>query len=69
MANSILSEVIDTSILRNGVLHPAIPVLSTRYRPLASCLPRSGLERSDFVLWPLSTDRHHRAGWSLLGYS
>ena len=54
MGSSILSEVDDTSILRTG--------LSTRYwRPFgwlrASRLspPRSGLERSDFVLWPFST--------------
>jgi hypothetical protein len=26
-------------------------VLSTGYRSLDSCPPRSGLERSDFVLW------------------
>src|ERR1700704_4867254 len=51
MGSSILGEVHDTSILRTE--------LSTRYRsPLgwlqASRLlpPRSGLERSDFVLWP-----------------
>src|SRR5215510_1732304 len=50
MESSILSEVVDTSILRTG--------LSICYRgPLALpasrlLLPRSGLERSDFVLWP-----------------
>ena len=31
--------------------HPAIDVLATGYRPLASC-SRERLERSDFVLWP-----------------
>src|SRR5579859_3653939 len=51
MGSSFLSEVDDTSILRSG--------LSTRYGgPLGRLkasrlsLPRSGLERSDFVLWP-----------------
>ena len=54
MGSSFLSEVDDTSILRTG--------LSTCYwRPLnwlpASRLlpPRSGLERSDFVPWPIAT--------------
>src|SRR5215510_10418692 len=54
MESSILSEVDDTSILRTG--------LSTRYwGPLARLrasrllLPRSGLERSDFVPWPFAT--------------
>jgi len=54
MGSSILSEVDDTSILRTG--------LSNCYwRPLnwlpASRLlpPRSGLERSDFVPWPIAT--------------
>src|ERR1700730_6269966 len=32
----------------------AITILSTGYRPLGSCLPRSGLERSDFVQWHFS---------------
>ena len=32
--------------------HPAIDVLAIGYRPLASCSRESGLERSDFVLWP-----------------
>src|SRR5262245_36502726 len=50
MESSILSEVDDTSILRT--------VLSTCYWPalhsigLSATPPRSGLERSDFVLWP-----------------
>src|SRR5437867_3434771 len=54
MGSSVLSEVDDTSILRTG--------LSTRYcRSLnwlpASrlLLPRSGLERSDFVHWPIAS--------------
>jgi hypothetical protein len=54
MGSSILSEVDDTSILRTG--------FSTCYwRPLGRLLasrllpPRSGLERSDFVLWPVAT--------------
>jgi hypothetical protein len=33
-----------------------MPLLSTGYRPLASP-PRSGLERSDFVLWRFSNAR------------
>jgi|SRR5262245_10993649 len=41
----LLSEVHDTSILRTG-----LPI-STGHRPLGSCIPRSGLSRSDFVLW------------------
>jgi hypothetical protein len=52
--SSILSEVDDTSILRTG--------LSTCYRyplhwrPASRLLPpRSGLERSDFVPWPIAT--------------
>src|SRR5260370_27949925 len=50
MGSSFLSEVDDTSILRTGALH-------CYHYPLSSLpasrllLPRSGLERSDFVLW------------------
>src|SRR6185312_2887071 len=54
MENSILSEVDDTSILRTAP--------PTRYRPRPATgpsaqAPRSGLERSDFVHWPVSTVR------------
>src|ERR1700724_1856867 len=50
MGSSFLSEVDDTSILRTGALH-------CYHYPLSSLpasrllLPRSGLERSDFLLW------------------
>src|SRR5580704_16180620 len=54
MGSSFLSEVCDTSILRAG--------LSTHYWGPLSWLrasrllhPRSGLERSDFVPWPLAS--------------
>jgi hypothetical protein len=54
MGSSILSEVDDTSILRTGLSicywHPL------DWRPTSRLLPpRSGLERSDFVLWPITT--------------
>jgi hypothetical protein len=67
MGSSVLSEVDDTSILRTG--------LSTRYcRSLnwlpASrlLLPRSGLERSDFVPWPQATEKdlHSNVGYAVL---
>jgi hypothetical protein len=50
MGSSFLSEVDDTSILRTGALHRYHHPLTW---PPASrlLLPRSGLERSDFVLW------------------
>jgi hypothetical protein len=45
MESSILSEVDDTSILKTGS-HAAMPVLSTGYRPLASCpAQRAGAQR------------------------
>jgi len=50
MESSILSEVDDTSILRTGLSTPlslsSQPATASRLLP-----PRSGLERSDFVLW------------------
>jgi hypothetical protein len=50
MGSSFLSEVDDTSILRTGALHryhyPLTWLAVSRL-----LLPRSGLERSDFVLW------------------
>ena len=50
MGSSFLSEVDDTSILRTGALHRYHYPLTW---PPASrlLLPRSGLERSDFVHW------------------
>src|SRR6516225_5426620 len=53
MESSILSEVDDTSILRTGLPSPLRPSsqLATGLSPLA---PRSGLERSDFVLCPIA---------------
>src|SRR5712671_2136589 len=53
MGSSFLSEVDDTSILRTGALHryhyPLTWLSASRL-----LLPRSGLERSDFVLWHFS---------------
>src|SRR6266851_2919483 len=53
MGSSFLSEVDDTSILRTGALHryhyPLTWLSASRL-----LLPRSGLERSDFVPWRLS---------------
>src|SRR5882757_350079 len=50
MGSSFLSEVDDTSILRTGALHryhyPLTWLSASRL-----LLPRSGLERSDFVRW------------------
>ena len=50
MGSSFLSEVDDTSILRTGALHryhyPLTWLSASRF-----LLPRSGLERSDFVQW------------------
>src|SRR5262249_25946912 len=54
MESSVLSEVDDTSILRTGLPTPLClsSQLATRLSPRA---PRSGLERSDFVLWHSAT--------------
>src|SRR5438309_11639812 len=53
MGSSILSEVDDASILRTGLStcywHPLDWLPASRLLP-----PRSGLERSDFVLWPIA---------------
>src|ERR1700722_19981664 len=55
MGSSILSEVDDTSILRTGLStcywRPLGRLPASRLRP-----PRSGLERSDFVQWPIATN-------------
>src|SRR5271157_3992657 len=55
MGSSILSEVDDTSILRTGLSicywRPLGRLPASRLRP-----PRSGLERSDFVPWPIATN-------------
>src|SRR5215472_6412697 len=54
MESSFLSEVHDTSILRTGALHRYHYLLT--WLPISRLLlPRSGLERSDFVPWPIST--------------
>jgi hypothetical protein len=62
MGSSFLSELDDTSILRTGALH--------RYHyPLAwlpvsrLLLPRSGMERSDFVRWPAGDIRPIEIPW------
>ena len=54
MGSSFLSEVDNTSILRTGALHRYHYPLTW---PPASrlLLPRSGLERSDFVLWHIAS--------------
>jgi hypothetical protein len=50
MESSILSEVDHASILRTGLPTPLC--LSSQLAPgLSPLAPRSGLERSDFVLW------------------
>ena len=49
MESSILSEVDDTSILRTGLPTP-LCLSSQLATGLAPRAPRSGLERSDFVL-------------------
>src|SRR5215831_13302482 len=51
MGSSFLSEVGNTSILRTGALH-RYHYLLTWLPASRLLLPRSGLERSDFVLWP-----------------
>ena len=50
MGSSFLSEVDDTSILRTGALHRYHYLLTWLPASLL-LLPRSGLERSDFVRW------------------
>src|SRR5215471_10115980 len=53
MESSFLSEVHDTSILRTGALHRYHYLLT--WLPASRLLPpRSGLERSDFVLLPVA---------------
>ena len=55
MGSSILSEVDDTSISKDGALH--LLLASSRPVPASRLLlPRSGLERSDFVRWPIATN-------------
>jgi len=52
MGSSVLSEVDDTSILRTGLSIGYGRTLG--WRPASRLLPpRSGLERSDFVLWQI----------------
>src|SRR5215472_12325487 len=56
MESSFLSEVHDTSILRTGALHRYHYLLT--WLPISRLLlPRSGLERSDFVRWPIASFR------------
>ena len=50
MESSFLIEVDNTSILRTGALHCYHYTLNRLPAPRL-LLPRSGLERSDFVLW------------------
>jgi len=52
MESSILSEVNDASILRTGLSTPLSP-FSQLATGLSALAPRSGLERSDFVPWPI----------------
>ena len=61
-----LSEVDDTSILTTGLPTPLWPSsqLATGPSPLA---PRSGLERSDFVLWHKGNQRKSWLTVGLLG--
>jgi hypothetical protein len=52
-----LSEVDETSILKLGLPTPLrlfsqLVTVSAGRRPIGSCIPRSGLLRSDFVPWP-----------------
>src|SRR5207237_7510359 len=68
MGSSILSEVDDTSILRTGLStcywHPLDWLPASRLLP-----PRSGLERSDFVPWPLASLPEQADNFRFLGYS
>ncbi len=57
MGSSILSEVDDTPILRTGVLHPLLKS-SQPATAFGLLLSRSGLKRSDFVLWHITSLRH-----------
>src|ERR1700757_3903186 len=52
MESSFLIEVDNTSILRTGALHCYHYTLNRLPAPRL-LLPRSGLERSDFVQWPV----------------
>src|SRR5262245_34964136 len=69
MESSILSEVDNTSILRTGTRYWG-PL--ARLRASRLLLPRSGLERSDFVHWPISSQidvRSHVGDWGISGRS
>ena len=55
-----MSEVDETSILKLGLpdpLHPSSQLVTVHSgrRPIGACARLSGLSRSDFVLWPIST--------------
>src|ERR1700747_3315150 len=56
MESSFLIEVDNTSILRTGALHCYHYTLNRLPAPRL-LLPRSGLERSDFVHWPIASFR------------
>jgi hypothetical protein len=60
MGSSFLSKVENTSILRTGPLHRYHYTLN-RLPTSRLLLPRSGLERSDFVLWH-EPDQSGRSG-------
>src|SRR5262245_11714470 len=64
MESSILSEVDNTSILRTGTRYWG-PL--ARLRASRLLLPRSGLERSDFVPWPFASNPGRSALRSLFG--
>src|ERR1700752_1626476 len=57
MESSFLIEVDNTSILRTGALHCYHYTLNRLPAPRL-LLPCSGLERSDFVPWPIATEIH-----------
>src|SRR5215472_7710597 len=68
MESSFLIEASKTSILRTGALH-RYHYLLTWLPASRLLLPRSGLEPSDFVLWPFATYCAAAPLRSLTGYS
>src|SRR5258705_12270389 len=68
MGSSVLSEVDDTSILRTGLSNCYWRPLD--WRPASRLLPpRSGLERSDVVLWSQETEKDVRSNVGYGGIS